>query len=364
MGVVTTTSSLCCIQLQRSLDAMLPNTAPSNFPYDGGLLAALKDSRNVGQFTMEDPRLRGKGRPQAANACKLELVYEAPFCADAVDGCLDICDTLPAQGDSRQYLSVEIDRQKSVGGTFDEYEFACLCESPQERLAKRVQQGAMQLKKTMVEDLSELMYAQVGSYSNGNASNAALTTEDLKLLNPGGYSNPMGLAKLVNEHRIQRCKENPFIVGGLPLENWQRARSVGGLNGNHPVTPGDQSFGASVFVDLDFDFALQASEADTLNRAISWCPGGFQLLEWFENEGYMEKTHEHYTFTTLMIDGLKYDFYLRYQECGRIWSWVLCKSYDLFCLAEALYAPCIVGNHKLGWTLDCGNFDCVDYYVS
>jgi len=326
-------------------------------------MAALKDPRNVGQFSVEDSKRDGKGRPLIGNNCIIEIEYEAPFCADAVDGCLDVCAVdLPVQGDSLLYLQTTVDYQKSAGGTFTEYDFNCLCEGPNERLTKRIEQGAKNIKATMTKHLAELMYAQVGSYSNGNASNA-VTVEDLILLNGAGYTNPAGMVKMINEHRRQYSDGAPFFVGGLPIETWQHVRGVSGLNGNATVAPGDPSFGASLYVDLQFDQAIKDLNVDTDDHAISWSPGAFQLLEWYENKGYMEKFKEDYTFTVMTIDGIDYDFYLRYQECTRTWSWVLCKAYDLFCLTEAMYAPCIIGNHKMHWNMTCADFDCAAYDV-
>jgi hypothetical protein len=364
MAVATRTSSLCCIQIQRSFDEQLPNIAPSNFPYDGNLLMALKSPENVGNFNLSDPRHFGKGRPQVGNDCVVEVTYELPFCDDAETTCLDVCDTQTVRGDSMAYLGVTVDYFRSYAGQFTDYDFQCLCEAPNERLTKRIDQAAQIITKSMVEHLAALMYAQVGSYSNGLASNDVANYESLPLLNPAGYSNPAGMTKVVNEHRLQRGRSNPFIVGGLALENWMRVRTVGGLNGQHPIQPGDQSFGANIVTDLDVDQALKDIAGDNLDHAISWQPGAFQLLEWYENEGYMERFHDHYTFTTITIRGVKFDFYIRYEECTRTWKWVLCKAYDLFSLGEALYAPCIIGNHKLHWTLDCAQFACEDYYVA
>jgi len=365
MAVSSRSSSLCCIQIQRGLDNMLPDIKPSNFPYDGGIISALKSPMNMGQFSILEGREPGKGRPQVGNNCVVEVVYETPFCDDAEEGCLDVCDTLPERADSLAYLGVTVDYQRSYGGYFTEHDFACLCETPDERLTKRIDQAMLIIERAMGIHLAQLMYALVGSYSNGGASNNPVNFETLPILNPNGYSNPAGLVKMYNEHRLQRSTKAPIVLGGLSLENWMRVRTVGGLNGQHPIQPGDQTFGAEIFTDLDFDTAIRDITADALDHAISWTPGAFQLLEWYENEGYMEKFHDHYTYTTMTSPrGVKFDFYLRYEECTRTWKYVLCKSYDLFSLGEALYAPCIVGNHKLHWILGCDTFDCDSYNVA
>lgn len=365
MAVIDTTSKYCCLNIQRSIETMMPNTKPSNFPFDNRLIPMLKSPENVGMFSIRDEKQNGKGRPQSDNECVIELEYEVPFCDDAVDGCLDVCGTLPLQGDSLQYVQVTIDHRRSYGGYFTEYDFECLCEAPNQRLAKRIDQGMQIVAKAVTEHVAQLMYAAAGPYSNGLASNSQPNYQALKLLNPNGHTNAAGMTKLTNEHRLQRSQMTPFIVGGLALENYLRVMSVGGLNGNHPVQPGDQTFGARIGIDIDAEIAIKAASGVTnVDHAISWAPGAFQFLEWYENEGYMEKFDDNYTYTTISGYGMTFDFYLWYDHCQRRWNWVICKAYDLFCLGESYYAPCITGNHKLHWTLDCAQFACEDYYVT
>lgn len=363
MAVASRSSSLCCIQIQHSLDMMLPDIKPSNFPYDGGIIAALTSPMNVGNFEFLDASRDGKGVPQTDD-CVVELKYELPFCDAASETRLDVCDTLPERADSSRYLGVTVDYERSYGGYFTEYDFACLCEAPNERLAKRIDQACQIVTKSMAEHLAQLMYAGVGSYSNGAPSNDAGSYETLLLVNPGGYTNTAGMVKMTNEHLLQRSRNTPMMIGGIALQNYLNVSSVGGLNGNYPIKPGDQTFGTNLYVDLDADTALKDIAGDNLDHAISWIPGAYQLLEWFENTGYMEKFHDHYTYTTIVNRGIKFDFYLRYEECTRTWKYVVSKTYDLFSLGEALYAACITGNHKLHWVLDCGQFACADYYVT
>lgn len=368
MGANIGTTAKCCLNLQQALDSISRQLTPDQLMEGLGMIDALNSSLNRSGFEAVQSDTSPKGRPGAGTQPTIEIEYEKPECNAVQDTKEGLCwrtsdpTKYPERTDSRGYLSITVDELKSTGGWFRKDEFSELCEIPSERLANRIRKEARDLKRAINTRLIELAYAYCGAYTNGDPSIGA-TTKSLNILNGAGHINPAAMAVVKSEYRKMHVAGPPIVVGGDILATWNDTRVVGGLGANAiGASQNSQLLGINLFLDYQIDAVIAGLEADTASHAISFMPGTFQILEWYDYVGYRSEAKPDYAETTIVVDGITYDWSLRYDECEKAWSYEISKNFDLFAIPDEAYQPCWDFNHRLHWELACGDFDCTQYF--
>ena len=364
MGLVASTASNCCINLQVALDNLVPNNVnPGRIMKEKGFLGSLLSERNTRGFDQEivSSAFRGKGRPTAGQAPKVEVKYLKPRCNTSATTVGGLCTVGAATPDPYGYLQPEVTLVRSQSGSFSKADFERICETPQERLAIDLQLAAEDLNNDMNSALIALAAGQLGNYSNGTDSST--TPYTINILNPAGYANAAAFSSVSSEFRKMHTREKPIMVGGDILSQYLEVRASGGLGANAiGAVEGAGTSGYDIYADFEVDVQMQTLLADTDSHMIAYLPGSMQLLQWYRNVGEFEELgKEDYAETTLEINGITYDYTLNYDKCTKTWNWELFKHFDLWCIPDAAYAPCYDFNGKLGFKLGCGNFDCTQY---
>lgn len=366
MAVTSGDTLRCCANLQHTLDEMHA-AAPDATRQKLGLLEGLKSPQNSEK--LYDVKFRdGKGRPQSGNACTAEVQFEMPDCVTAADAAIDICGDLTDYGDNRGYLDVTVDQVTARAGEFTLDEFLCICESPSEREAKLIRHLARSIRSRMENRAATLLAGYISNYANGVDSSdvAGAGTRQLNILNTAGHVNAAEFVKILSEYRRQFASTNPIVVGGNILADYEDIRIQGlganavGATANGVVIPGMKQF-----VSFDMDAALEtaigtAAPAGT-SFAVTWHPGAVHLLEYYDNVGEREWFKEDSVRTVITVDGMDFDFRLKWEECDEPhWKIVLEKRWDLFAIPDTIYAPCFNSNGILLWTLGCGEPECIN----
>lgn len=374
-GVITATDQ-CCLNLQVALDGISGENTPDAIRESFGMIDALRSGTNTAGFEAVPTATAfpGKRPPQtgggAGNRPTVEIKYIKPTRRTVATARTGLCATQTDLGDPYEYLTVPVTNDRALGGQFTKQDFDELCETPSERLAISVRQTALDLMRSINSQLITQAYALVGDYADGTSSSGA-TSKGVVLLNPDGHVNPAAMAAVKSQYRRQHTETNPIMVGGDMLGIWRDTRVMAGMGSNAigaASNPLGVTGGVETYVDFQVDPIVQGINTDTLNHAISWIPGAFQMLEWYEFVGYKEEIgKQDYTQTTITIDGMTFDWALRYDECNSRWNFELAKQFDLFAIPDASYtqggANVWPFNRRLAFNLEIAAFTADDYLL-
>lgn len=370
MATTIGTTARCCANLQQALDEAV-DFAPNKTRLRLGTLEALMSAGNkegvqVAQMTSN----LGNGVADGVKPCKVEIEFEMPDCVAATDSVIDICGAAVSIGDTRGYLQQEVTKYYGRGGTWTLDEFDCICESPDERLAKTILKLARSIKKAIEIDAATTITGLLNDYADGTDSTdvAGGGTRVLNILNSAGHVNAAEWAKLRAEYRKQYADSDPILVGGDILAQYDDVRLAGlGANAIGATDPG-ALVNDNRYISYELDNAVgtalgsPAKPAGT-SYAYSWMPGAIQMLEYLENQGRKEWFYEQSSRTTIEVDGMVFDWYVKFDECGDEgephWKFKLEKRYDFFHIPVAAYAPCFTSNGNLLWLLGCGDASCI-----
>jgi len=374
MGAQASTSDLCCLNIQKSLE-MVSSEDPGRISEDFGFLQALKSTANTRGLEpiVTRAQLPGKGSPQSGAGARprVELKYLRPVRNTAATTKPGLCADHTDSVDPYEYLDIDLDHTVALARDIIEDDFDDLCETPNERIGLEIELMARDLLRATNVQLITSAYATLGNYADGTTASTGGTARTLNILNPAGYANPAAFGAVKSQFRkMYATDRSPIVVGGDILSTFMDTRVVGGL-GSNAVSASDNPaaalHGATVFTDFDVDTTVQGIETDTNSHMIAWTPGNFSLLEWFRYTGYREKfNNPNYTKTTIEALGHTFDFQIKYDECNEVWKLVLSKHYDLFHIPDVAYtggAAVWPWNRRLHWIAGCGEWDCASYAI-
>lgn len=371
MPVQLSPTNRCCLNIQRSLDAIAGENAPASIRESFGFMDALLSPVNTVGFEQvpTDTAFPGKRQPQtgggAANVPRIEIKYLTPVRRTAATSASDLCDPQTARGEPYDYMDVTVTQTRALGGSFTKDDFNALCETPSERLAIEIARCALDIQRAVNDQLITLAYGVVGNYADGTASSGG-TAKSLPVVNGAGHANPAAMAAVRSQFRRQHTSTPPIVVGGDILNIWFDTADMAGLGANAlQARPGAFVGNVETFVDFQVDTVVQGIESDTNSHVISWIPGAYQMLDWYKYVGYWEELDkEDYSETTIVVDGMRFDFILNYDKCTHAWNWELSKNFDLFYIPDAAYtqgADVWTFNRRLHWLATCGDFSCAAY---
>lgn len=366
MAVQLSATDRCCLQIQLSLDNLMRDLAPNAITERMGFLAALVSEENTSGFdAIGVDMFPGKRRPLPGELPKIEVEYDLPQCNDANQGDYPgLCDDQDVDAEKKGWLEVTVEECSSLGGQFDKAAFEQICESPNERLAKEIRSKARDVIRKMDKVLIEKAYSIMGLYADATSSIGA-TAKSVPILAADGFINPGGMAVVKSEFRNMHTDRLPLLVGGDILATWEDTRRMSGLGANAiGAEPNTQSAGIDMWLDYHLDPVIRGLESDTASHALSWVPGSIRLVEWYKYTGAWEELgKEDYTETTIVIDGMTFDYHLFYDKCDHVWKYVIGKCYDLFYVPDQAFQPCWDFNHRLHWEFGCGAWDCNAYNI-
>jgi hypothetical protein len=358
MAVTTTALSKCALNLQVALES-ISNSAPSQLEEKLGMLSALRSSENDLGANRQVRAFDGKALPNG-NAPKIEIVYDVPVCTESESNCIDICTFDPAASvQDRQSLTMTVDNCKSRGGRFSVQDFDTIAREPNEYLASQLRKEGRKIIEDINKDLIARGYAEMGNYFNGDDSIA--TPRTAKLISSTGVANYSGFVDIATEYNLQKVDGRPIVVGGTPLFQANYMKMYNGLGAQALGVNANAASPVNAYTDYSVDPVLQGivGGAVTENHLLSWAPGALQFVEWFNYVGYNSWSKENSIRTLIEIDGFTFDYALYFDDKCGVWTWVLKKHYDLFCIPEQLYATCgDLFSHKLHWIAGCGDFSC------
>ena len=366
MATIVGTTARCCANLQQALDESV-SFAPNATRTKNGTLEALRSPGNKeGVRTAQMVSALGTGVADGVTACKIEIEFELPDCVLATTSEIDICGTPVSIGDTRGYLAQEIKLYSGRAGTWTLDEFDCICESPDERMAKTILKLARSID-TQMENVAVTQIATfLSNYANGDDSTdvAGGKTRVLNII-AKDHVNAAEWSKFRSEYRKQFSMDQPILVGGDVLSIYDDIR-MAGLGQEALGATGSDKLAASAnkFVSFEIDSAMAtalgspALPANT-SYAVSWVPGAIQILEYMENQGRKEWFYEKSTRTVIEVGGVEYDWYLMFDECPNpVWKFKLEKRFDFFHIPASVYASCFPSNGNLLWLLGCGDATC------
>lgn len=353
MAVTPISSKYCCLNIQQMLDNITGENTPDNvrIKRNGFLNAVMSDENTRGFETVRTADARGKALPGVGNRT-VEIKYRKQLCPTVATVEADLCDAQAASTDDWEYSGVSVDLVRSVGFSIDKGEFRQLCEGPEDRQARYFADYAMTLKEAVNDALITQFISGLGNYFDGTDSAAAPRT--LFPFNASGQTNAQFLQPMMADWRKSNWNGMPIMVYGDMVARFLADRNifVGDNDGKDATRVG--------FPPAFLDFRVDEIFADAAQHLITWVPGFIQMTEWDRYVGVYEELDDNYSRTQLELDGFKFDFTARYDECNEVWTFSMTKYFDLFKMPdEALSAACgQLSNGCLNWLIDCGDIDC------
>jgi len=356
------TPALCCVVIQQNLENIMGTTAPGAVTEETGVVNALLSPRNTAGFeAVATNAFPGKGLPTSGEARpEIEVRFEKPVCGDVAEGQLELCD----EGDAFDpigYRRFEIPSEQALKQSFriSQTDFDRVCDGRDERVTQMVARTAKQLRYALEKKVIELFLSRAGEYVNGVNSGTTPSTLNLFTINStGAYANPNAFIELKSQYRKMHSMDAPIVVGDDELMRWFDSRAMGGLGANallaNPLNFGGFTPATSLFLNSTIN-GITTNPTD--KNLISWLPGTAQLITWNKYVGEREIMRDDYFKSTIVIDGLRYDYTLNYDKCDDVWDLGLGLTYDLFNLNDEL-APCYNFNYLLRWLVDCGEDTC------
>lgn len=360
MGVVTQTKpELAYLQTLKSLKS---NPAqPLNIKQDPIVFKRLmeRDMKAAWELTT-DPSVPGKNPPSlpsanpGINKVRRFYKYEKPYCDEDVDDCTTkICDVDGSTEETTGYLAMDINMCASKSWTVGVDEFNSLLENPSERRADKIRRAAYALQVDANRKTIQNLYSHVSDYADGTSGLTA--TKTVTIISDKGDVLPVGMSKIKREYRESRFNGNHVIFGGEVAAQYFDVREMRlspegkeGLSGSMSNLP--------FLYDYELDIQLQALAADTASHGLVVPVGSYFVDTWNEFEGYKRMIDDNYVYTTMIIDGVKYDYSMVFDHCDKVWKEMLTLHYGLGGIPDEVYCD---GNGLIRhFIMGCGPADC------
>jgi len=369
MGV--TTDPLLCKHIQRNL-----------IDYDGGLISqsekpltgtldALTSAQNTRGIQQIQGLVRGSTPSGTSTASGDRIISLRGFNADCT-----VCTNVDGDDDPLPKIdgcnwTSTTDAATPVSYAFPVTQFSCapsvrfelddmwkLCDGKDEVITNSLRKLANQVKRDINTKLVASAISLMGKYSNG--VNSISSPYTLKLLGSTFAPNHTEWARLQESYFKKGYNQKPIVVGGSMLSQVKAMTSSLGLAST------GINLGGTMFPELFLDYDVDTVYDDAAHHILTWAPGTFQLLEWYEHEqpgknfkgalievdGKMMYEEE---WSVINIDGIDYDYYGKYDKCGG-YKIALKKEFDLAALPSAAFCTNKFPAHQ--FLLDCGTPDC------
>lgn len=366
MGIVANnTPAYCCIRTQQTLESMLGANAPGNITQETGVVNSLLSPANTSGFeAVQINSYPGKGLPGSELLPEIEINFLKPACDEISTGQINLCDEQVDNGSQIGYRKYVIDpsHKLKTGFRISQADFDRICEGRDERIAQTLANKAKSLRYQLEREMIKLMLAGAGNYTNG--TNSVTTPTSLKLMNVTAdgqaYANPAAFVGVKSEYRKMHSMDSPIVVGDDELSRYLDMRSMAGLGkeslGANYGNIGGVTPATSLFLNQTIN-----DNGGTGAHLFSWLPGAAQMVTWNKFVGDWERFGSDYSQTTILLDGIRYDYTLNYEKCDNVWDIGLGITYDLFHLVNEL-AGCYDWNYILHWAAECGDETCENIF--
>ena len=272
-----------------------------------------------------------------ANKVRRYYSYTLPYLDGSPGDCTtEVCDVTASTVEELGYIGVDIDKCASKGWVTTIAEFDNLNETPSERRAAVLRRYEYMLRVQANTDAINELYAAISNYADGTVP--ATTLKSIEILTAAGDINPIAISDINAEMRASLFNGEYVIFGGDIIAKYFDIKmlrlSPEGRVGIDTGTLADLPF----VYDSQFDGIVLGLEVDALSHGFIVPIGAFMMDTWVENTGYKEMSDPNYLFTTITIDGIEYDYEMKFDECdGRKWKELLKLHYGFGSIPDSIY---------------------------
>ena len=350
------------LALLQTVSSLAQNpAAPINIKKDPTTLRRLlqNDFLSAWQLT-NDPSVPGKAQPTrpavnaGINKVRHFYEYEKPYCDEDVDDCTtNICDVSDTTEEQKGYLAVDVTNCASRSWKTGVDDFINLTETASQRRADYMRRMAYAILTDANKKIIEDLYASASSYSN--SVNSQTTPVNLPIISDKGDILPVAFAKIKAEYRKERFNGNFVTFGGETLATYFDVRDLR-LSPEGKMGAMADLMNMPFIYDSVFDETIQAAAVDSLSHLLTVPVGSYFVRLWNENTGEKNMIDANYAYTTMLIDGIPFDYSLKFDECDRVWKEMLTLHYGLGAIPDSIY--CAGRGMIKHWTASCGTVDC------
>jgi hypothetical protein len=350
---------LALLQTVRSLAAN--PAAPMNIKKDPTTLMRMlqPDMQAPWQLRNAD-EVAGKAKPSrpAVNAGinKVRRFYEytAGYCDETVENIgTSVCEADNATSENKGYLAVDIALGHAKSWVTGLNDFDNLLETPTQRRADTLRRAAYAIlteaNKTVVTNL----YSSISAYNDGTTA-----AKVLPIIKTNGDINPVAFSRIRKEYRKERFKGDFVVIGGDTVADYFDVRELR-LSPEGKMGTMANLADMPMIYDSVFDEVFQEAAEDELSHGITVPVGSFFVDIWNEYRGDKQIANPDFLQTTIMIDGVMFDYTMNFDKCaagGPAWQEKLELKYGLGWLPDSVY--CSTRGLIKQWIFSCGDHDC------
>ncbi len=280
--------------------------------------------------------------------------YEKPLCDETVDDCTTaICDVDTATEEQKGYLAVDVANCASKSWTVSVDEFQNLLEAPSQRRADYLRRAAYALLTSANRAIIEDLFASASAYSDTTSSQTA--PKNLPIISDKGDILPVAFSRIKSEYRKERFNGNFVTFGGETLATYFDVRDLR-LSPEGQMGANANLMNMPFIYDSVFDDVIQEAAEDSLSHLLTVPVGSYFVRIWNQYTGYQNMIDANYVYTTILIDGILFDYSMKFDECDRVWKEMLTLHYGLGAIPDSIY--CDGRGMIKHWTASCGTIDC------
>lgn len=355
--VVTTQPMLFCMQAITSLDKHV--AAPMNIMEEPAALKRLLQADNASNWstlnTVETPGKPLNSDVETPDGVRVFMNYTKPYCAGGTSSIgTNVCDATGSTLDENGYLELTINKAAERHWVVTNAEFNELCEKPSERMAAVLRRKAYEIKMEINAAVIAEMYAIINAYKDGTNGKGA-NTKTATIINQDGNIIPAGMVKIDREYMQAGYNGKKLIFGGTSLADYYLTKAYQGGGANMTGT-GDPFANMPFIYDNSFDSVFQTLEGDTNSHGLSMALGGLFVKEHYRNVDYNKVNLPNRLATTMLIDGMEFDYDMYFDECALTWKIQIKKRYGFASIPAAAY--CNSQGLNFHWIFECGTMDC------
>lgn len=363
IAIAATKPEQFCLQVIQNLKS---RSAPINVKQKANFLDKIASQANMAGFEYDSMQFPGKTapsgtQPKLANTPTLFYEYEKPFCKGGTSSSTtSICDVTGSTAEQKGWMQVGIGKIAERHFTMTMEEFNSFCETPDDRKMTMIRRKAFEIKMEINREAIKAAYLECDAYVGG-ASSLGAGARTLNVVNSAGNALNADFAKIAKEYRKALYDGQIMTLGGETLADYTNVKMLQamGTNGQGAMDP-QELFGDTFLYDTEVDPIIEGLigvGATGKSHGITLPYGNFGFFEWFEFRNYKEISLDNHVATTMMIDGMRYDYEINFDPCDKIWKIQLKKYYDFGAIPNSAY--CNGQGLMFHWNFGCGDFACV-----
>lgn len=332
---------------------------PENYVNASGMYFALKSNQNRAGYepllSDVEKEFKNKALPNDGFPV-IRINIPKSYCTDStVDEPTNPCTAVAVGGAQTEQLDLTVTGYAERKFTMTNAQFLSVCYDKDPYLATELKRSSEAVLRDMDKILITKSNALMGNYTNGVSS--LTTPKTLNLVNASGAVNVATFPLVDAEYDGIGANNGYMVVGGRWLKMYNQALKL---------SIGNTYVGLDATQLPDLEYYYDSNSDGVLNEcaALTWAKGAIQVIEPYRYTGNWEWFKENSVRTTMVINGVKYDYAMEFNTCveGGQWTVTLSKWFDLFYIPTTKYT-CTGGggNFKLKYLLGCGDVSCADF---